>query len=52
MFKTHRIRFFSERVYEGAQQLVCVIDLPSIFADNPDQRRLRLRFVQLVQIGT
>jgi hypothetical protein len=50
--RTHRIRFFSKGIDEDSQKLIRIIDLVSIFPDNPDQRGFGFWLVQFVQICT
>jgi hypothetical protein len=45
---SHRIGLLGKCVYEHAQKLVGVFNLISIFADDPNKRRLCLWLIQFV----
>jgi hypothetical protein len=49
---TYRITLLLESIQKRAQQLVGIVYLLCILSNNPDQRGLCLRFIQLVQIRT
>jgi hypothetical protein len=49
---THGITLLLESIQERAQKLVGIVYLLCILSNNPDQRRLCLGFIQLVQICT
>lgn len=47
----YRIAFFSERLQEGSQQLIGILNLLCVLADEPNQRGLGLGLVQLLKVG-
>ena len=51
VIKTYRVRLLGEGVNEDSEELIGVVDLLRVLADDPDKRRLRLRFVELVEVS-
>jgi hypothetical protein len=51
MCGAYRVSFLGESVDENLEQFASVVDRTCIFSNYPDQRRLGLWFIQLVQIG-
>jgi hypothetical protein len=47
---TNSIRLLYEGFYENVEQLVSVVDLVGVFANDPDKRCFGLRLVKLVEI--
>lgn len=45
------IRFLNESIDKYAEQLVSIVDLIRVFSDDPNERCLRLRFVELVEVS-
>ena len=47
---TYGVGLFREGVDEDTEELISVVDLLRVFADDPDKRRLCLRLVELVEV--
>ena len=47
---TYGVGLFREGVDEDTEELISVVDLLRVFADDPDKRRLGLGLVKLVEI--
>jgi hypothetical protein len=48
---THRIALLFECLEEDAEELIGIVDLFSVLSDDPNERCLGFRLVQLFQIG-
>jgi hypothetical protein len=49
--RTHLERIVEEGGKEGREEFVGVVDLLGVLAEDPDQRRLGFRLIQLVEVG-
>ena len=47
---TYGVGLFREGVDEDTEELISVVDLLRVFADDPDKRRLGLGLVEFVEI--
>lgn len=50
VISTYRIGFFCECVHEDTEQLIGIVDLLRVLADDPDKRRLGFWLVELVEV--
>lgn len=48
----YRIAFLSESLQERSQQLIGILNLLCVLADEPNQRGFGLGLVQLLKVGT